>query len=234
MARRAGLRNHRSAGARRHGRRLQGPATCRCCGSWPSRCFRIGPTPAKRSWPAFVPRPMSSLGCSIRISSRFTTSARLPADLILSWSTWPAATLPQHLNGTPQSVRLAAQFVEVLARAVQAAHANGVVHRDLKPSNILLIARRARRDHGSITTRGREALDTRRRPVDGSSQNRRFRPGKDCATATGRAHRQRSLTVTGDLLGTPSYMAPNKQRQTARRSVRPPISTRWAPFSMSC
>ena len=47
--------------------------------------------------------------------------------------------LAQHLNGTPQSVRLAAQFVEVLARAVQAAHANGVVHRDLKPANILLI-----------------------------------------------------------------------------------------------
>jgi serine/threonine-protein kinase len=46
--------------------------------------------------------------------------------------------LAEKLDGTPQSPRLASQFVEVLARAVQAAHDNGVVHRDLKPANILL------------------------------------------------------------------------------------------------
>jgi len=48
-------------------------------------------------------------------------------------------SLAEHLDGTPQSGRLASQFVEVLARAVDVAHASGVVHRDMKPANILLI-----------------------------------------------------------------------------------------------
>ena len=47
-------------------------------------------------------------------------------------------SLAQHLQGTPQPVRPAAQLVETLARAVYDAHSNGVIHRDLKPSNILV------------------------------------------------------------------------------------------------
>src|SRR5262245_20805144 len=37
-------------------------------------------------------------------------------------------SLAQYLHGTPQPMRPAAQLVETLARAVHAAHANGVVH----------------------------------------------------------------------------------------------------------
>ncbi len=48
--------------------------------------------------------------------------------------------LSEKLAGKPMSSRNAAEMVTRLARAVSAAHQQGVIHRDLKPSNILLMA----------------------------------------------------------------------------------------------
>ena len=118
-------------------------------------------------------------------------------------------SLAQHLNGTPQSARLASQFVEVLARAVQAAHAIGVVHRDLKPANILLIPAQQSAVGALDGTRGPSAQVADGGLLKAVPKIADFGMAK-CASGDGEAQLHRSLTVTGDLLGTPSYMAPEQ------------------------
>jgi tetratricopeptide (TPR) repeat protein len=87
-------------------------------------------------------------------------------------------SLSQRLDGTPLPARQAAQLVEELARAVQAAHDRGLVHRDLKPTNVLLTA-------------------------EGAPKVSDFGLAKLMDSGAG-------PTATGEVLGTPSYMAPEQ------------------------
>jgi serine/threonine protein kinase len=122
-------------------------------------------------------------------------------------------SLDRHLRGRPHPVRPAAQFVETLARAVHAAHAGGVVHRDLKPANILLVSGGVVSGESSEAPTHHSPLTTHRPKITD------FGVAK-CAAGDGEAIGLRSPTATGEVLGTPNYMAP-EQAMAPRRPVGP-------------
>ncbi len=81
------------------------------------------------------------------------------------------------------STREAAQIVQTLAEAMNAAHAQGIIHRDLKPANVLLAD-------------------------DGTPKITDFGLAKDVSVESG-------ATEAGQIIGTPSYMAPEQARGNA-------------------
>jgi len=96
----------------------------------------------------------------------------------------PGGTLAQRIAGTPQPPREAAALVEGLARAIHAAHVQGVVHRDLKPANVLFAEATTpeRSEQAKIADFGLAKL------LDDEA----------------------SPTRSGTVLGTASYMAPEQ------------------------
>jgi eukaryotic-like serine/threonine-protein kinase len=96
----------------------------------------------------------------------------------------PGGSLARQLAGRPQPATPSARLVEAVARAMAYAHERGVVHRDLKPANILLTA-------------------------DGTPKVTDFGLAKRLDLEPGTSP-SRGRTRTGDVLGTPSYMAPEQ------------------------
>jgi WD40 repeat protein/serine/threonine protein kinase len=96
-------------------------------------------------------------------------------------------TLEQWLREQGGSIdaRLAARLVLALAEAVEHAHANGILHRDVKPSNILLAAAPPQAELPLIP----KLTDFGLAKI---------------------AEQQSQTTVSGTLLGTPQYMAPEQ------------------------
>jgi serine/threonine protein kinase len=88
-------------------------------------------------------------------------------------------SLDKKLADTPLPPAEAGRLLEVLARAMQAAHEHGVLHRDLKPANILMTE-------------------------DGTPKITDFGLAKQVGEV--------GPSLSGQVLGTPSYMAPEQAR----------------------
>ena len=108
-------------------------------------------------------------------------------------------TLGDRIQGRPMPPRSAAQLLESLARAMHYAHERGIIHRDLKPANVLLHGRKAFLDIPEDADRQPNEWDFRRYMPKITD----FGLAKMLDRSTGR-------TASGDVVGTPSYMAPEQ------------------------
>jgi serine/threonine protein kinase len=117
-------------------------------------------------------------------------------------------SLDDALDGSPLPPMEAAQLCMKVARAVQHAHEHGVIHRDLKPANVLLagdaVAQEAITNGAATAARG--ASD-----VTAVSLSRLSPKVADFGLAK-RLDEEQGQTRTGDVMGTPAYMAPEQAR----------------------
>jgi eukaryotic-like serine/threonine-protein kinase len=130
-------------------------------------------------------------------------------------------SLAQHLDGRPQPVQPAALLIETVALAVHAAHQSGVVHRDLKPANILLALSTQQATSSPDGDAVSPALEGNGSWLAAHPKITDFGLAK-YTNGDLEAPGQRDPTVTGEIVGTPNYMAP-EQAATPRRPVGPAV-----------
>src|SRR5207249_4516688 len=112
-------------------------------------------------------------------------------------------SLKEFLQARPLTFRETAVLLAEVAEALDYAHQMGLVHRDIKPANIMLEYRGAAADPAD---RGREPG-----------------VGKPLLMDFGlalRAEAELTLTVEGQILGTPAYMSPEQAAGKGHRVDR--------------
>ncbi len=113
------------------------------------------------------------------------SSMRPPVDLPPTRRTasdTPIPAAPAAVPAPPDQVPSITEWIEKAARALHVAHEAGVLHRDIKPGNIMLTP-------------------------DGEPILLDFGLARDLAD-----DEQHTLTATGDVVGTPAYLAPEQLR----------------------
>ena len=119
---------------------------------------------------------------------RHVASGVVDGETYIAMEWLPGIDLATHLaRSGPLSIPNTIVLARRLARALEAAHARGVVHRDLKPSNVLLVG-------------GEPAA------------------AKLIDFGVARFAQADALTRTGQVVGTPSYMAPEQLRAAATKA----------------
>jgi predicted Ser/Thr protein kinase/protocatechuate 3,4-dioxygenase beta subunit len=114
-------------------------------------------------------------------------------------------TLAAWLRSSKRSPAAIVDAFLAAGRGLAAAHAAGIVHRDFKPHNVL----RSREGRIVVTDFGlaHDAHDALPGSSDAASPG-----GAPATTAVSPLRSLSRLTVTGSLLGTPAYMAPEQWR----------------------